>query len=115
MVVLTGMLAGAMVFSSFAAPKQELKCESSETIMNDDGWEDWTTVSAHSYVRCYNRDGWCRGQLDYDKVQIQRRAWCGNVQYRALLNGTPYSVTKSPTEDYPYCFYRGDQAFCFYM
>lgn len=114
MALLTGMVAGSMVFSSFVAPKQDLKCESSETIMNDDGWENWTKVDAVPYSN--NHGQWEKDYgSSYRGLQVQRRAWCGDVQYRVLVSGTPYSVTKSPTDDYPYCFYKDGRAFCFYM
>lgn len=117
MAILTSMVAGAMVFSSFVAPKQGGKTIISEITVNQDGWENWTQVRAYAYKRDQNNGEWFRysSYMPLESVPVQRRAWCGDVQYRVLYRGTPYSVTNSPTDDYPYCFYMDGYAFCFYM
>ena len=116
MAVLTGMVAGGMVFSSFTAPKQEVKSETSAVVLNDDGWEDWTVVTAIIYDKDRNGE-WARrpyvpGQKN---LKVQRRTWCGEPEYRIAYDGTWYHVSKSPTSDYSYCFYYEYSAFCFDM
>lgn len=117
MAVLTSMMACVMVFSSFVAPKEEVKSETSKTVMNDDGWEDWSVVSAHLYYKDDNGrwriNNW--GAPTLEGLKVQRRAWCGETQYRINYRGSWYPVSKSPIDDYPYCFYEGTSAWCFRM
>ena len=51
MAVLTGMVAGGMVFSSFATQNQVSKKDAMEIVMNDDGWEDYAVVMVCPYIK----------------------------------------------------------------
>lgn len=117
MAVLTGMVAGAMVFSSFAAPEQDVKSETSEIVLNDDGWENWATVCATGFFSNANTNGeWRRGSWGGCDLQVQRREWCGEKEFRIRYRGDWHPVHKgSPVEGYNYHFYYLSETLCFRM
>ena len=114
--VFTGMVAGGMVFSSFAAPNKTQNTEISKTISDDDGWEDYTSgVEAMTYEK---RDGeWVKKGTSSTGCIVQRRTWCGSPEYRISPNyrRTWYAVSESPVDGYMYCYYVGSSVNCFNM
>ena len=114
MAVLVSMIAGTMVLSSFTAPKQDVKENTSE-IINDDGWDDYAIVMACPYNK-HN------GQWERDRtlvcskdLLVQRKAMCGTPEYRIKIKGTWCPVSSSPVDDYRYCGYLNGVAYCFDM
>lgn len=63
MTVLTGMVAGGMVFSSFAAPEQDVKSERITTEMNvPTYWEGMAHASSgenYVFIKVYQTEGMC--------------------------------------------------------
>lgn len=116
MAILTGMVAGAMVFSSFAAPKQDIKGNTSEIIINDNGWEDWAKVAVQGYYQNENTNGqWRQGHYGATDCQVQRREWCGEKEFRIRFGREWYPVSESPVKGYRYCFYYLNEVMCFNM
>lgn len=89
MAVLTGLVAGGMVFSSFAAPKQDSKKECTKIEMND-GWTrvgDWWG---------YTETG---RKSDYRFVIWERKDAC-NSYYWVYLN---YTNSENSDPDHTKC------------
>lgn len=110
-----GMIAGAMVFSSFKTPNEQIKSKTSPISMTDDGWEYWSNVRAVQYYLPSKK----KGQFGED-CEVQRRAWCGEAQYRVKVVRSYgkvyyYPVSESPIEGYRYCYYYDSDVWCFNM
>lgn len=108
--VLTGLVASGMVFSSFTISN---KTEATPSVIEilDDGWEYYTSVG----LMTLSRNGEFN-PYNLTQYEVQRRAWCGEKEYRIIFNKTPYIVRRSGNEDYPFCFdVRGYGTFYFRM
>lgn len=114
--LIIGMVAGAMVLSSFTRTNGTPKMDVNSS--TDDGWEDWTSVTAYCYKQNDNGE-WIKTTDTRPNSKVQRRMSCGEREYRIKLymTGDPTwsPVTKSPTDDFPYCSYKGRYAWCFRM
>ena len=111
------MVTGALVFSSLTTPHENADSETKDSIIDDDGWEDWTVVTAYKYKK--ENGYWVYKNDSRPNSKVQRRMSCGERQYRIKLymtgEGEWTPVTKSPTDDYPYCAYKGEYAWCYRM
>lgn len=110
--LLIGMMAGAMVLSSFTEQKEGEKTPT-KIAMEDDGWEDYATVTLFKYERKNGEWKYCKFKLD--KTTVQRRAWCGENEFRVKVWSKWIRVAKSPIEDYKYCAQEGEVIWCFDM
>lgn len=111
--LLLGLIAGAMVLSSFATPKIEKRTDVSESYVDDEGWEDYCEVKAYLYK--YSNGKYIDSGVYWSSCQVQRRAWCGAAEYRihcASYNGW-YPVQQSPVDGWRYCFYVGQSVIVF--
>ena len=112
--VLFGMMAGVMLLSSFSTVKESEETTVTKVNVTDGEWEDWTTVSAKGYYTASKKST----NTGYTNCKVQRRAWCGETQYRIKTPGNSdwRPVSESPIDGYKYCFYESfNEVYCFNM
>ncbi len=115
LLIVLGVMAVFFATTAFVSTGiQVTNSDETPTILKDNGWEDYTTVTAYAYKK--NKDGeWVKGSGAYYNTKIQRREWCGEPEYRAKTNSGYYPVSKSPIKEYKYCFYINGEAAMFDM
>ncbi len=96
----TGLALGSSVLQAFDANAQVKNNKTKIEIINDDGWEYYTSVQLFHKHRDYV------GFYSYSlgKYEVQRRTTCGEKEFRVIFDKTPYIVRSSGYEDFPYCF-----------
>lgn len=115
LIVLSAIAAFLTASAFVTTGKHVSKFDNSPVVVNDNGWEDYTTVTAIAYKK--NKDGkWEKGSGALYGTKIQRREWCGTPEYRAEVSSSNYyPVSKSPVKEYMYCFYYDGKAYVFDM
>lgn len=107
-----------MALCSFTKPN--IKDDTNEFFLTDDeGWEDYKVVRAIDYDWDRQSDGWKRGYNIASKAIVQRRAWCGESEYRFKDNDVSTRwirvSTNCPIEGYKYCAQYGERLWVFNM
>lgn len=115
--LLIGMMASAMVLSSFSVYKQNAKAVLDNYEVKDDGWSYWTEANIIPYQK--ENGKWVKSRMSspgFSKCRVERREWCGEKEYRIRLWEKWYPVTSSPVGEYKYAFYGpNNMAYCFDM
>jgi len=110
--LIIGMIAGAMVLSSFSEPKEELNEDCIEITMAD----DWTYVGEYvgrtsddetHRFKIWEKEGMCNSYYWVAKSEYYDNGWINNPDETRCQTG----VLRRNNEGRWYCAYRGDNYF----
>lgn len=119
--LIIGMIAGAMVLCSFTTMKESENVSEVNCNVADEEWSYYTKVSVHGYYKSSMSKNWenlGNGNHNYySNCEVQRRNWCGEKEYRIMINGTWYNVVTHdcPVSQYNYYAWVGTYIYCFNM